>query len=40
VAGFVFALADGLTVRRLTEPELDMRKMTVLAVAAARAILG
>jgi AcrR family transcriptional regulator len=40
VAGVLFSLADGLTVRRLCEPDLDMKRMMVPAVAAARAILG
>jgi AcrR family transcriptional regulator len=40
VAGFLFALADGLTVRKLAEPDLDMKPVMGLAVAAARAILG
>ena len=40
VAGFVLALADGLTVRRLTEPEYDNPGMMAQAVAAARALLS
>jgi AcrR family transcriptional regulator len=40
VAGFLFALADGLTVRALTEPTLDMRPLMGAAVAAARGMLG
>jgi len=40
VAAFLFALADGLTVRRLSEPELDIAPVMEQAVAAARALLG
>jgi AcrR family transcriptional regulator len=40
VAGFLFALADGLTVRRLTEPDLELKGVMVAAVAAARALLS
>jgi hypothetical protein len=39
-AGFMLALADGLTVRLLSEPELDVRPMIELAVEAARALLS
>jgi AcrR family transcriptional regulator len=38
-AGFVLALADGLTVRLLSEPELDIAPLLELAVSAARALL-
>jgi AcrR family transcriptional regulator len=36
---FVFALADGITVRRLSEPDLDIGPVMEQAVAAARALL-
>jgi AcrR family transcriptional regulator len=39
-AGFVLALADGLTVRLLCEPELQIAPMLDLAVQAARALLS
>jgi AcrR family transcriptional regulator len=39
-AGFVLALADGLTVRLLCEPELQISPMLDLAVEAARALLS
>jgi AcrR family transcriptional regulator len=39
VATVLFALADGLTVRRLSEPELDLAPAIELAVKAARALL-
>jgi hypothetical protein len=38
-AGLLLALADGLTVRMLSEPELDVAPLMELAVAAARALL-
>jgi AcrR family transcriptional regulator len=40
VALFLFALADGLTVRSLSEPDLDVGPVMEHAVAAARALLG
>lgn len=40
VAGFLLALADGMAIRRLSEPELDMRPLMDQAVAAARALLA
>jgi AcrR family transcriptional regulator len=40
VAAFLFVLADGLTVRRLSEPEFDIWPAMEHAVAAARALLG
>jgi AcrR family transcriptional regulator len=40
VAGFLFALADGLAVRRLSEPDFDVRPLMDRAVAAARALLA
>jgi AcrR family transcriptional regulator len=40
VALFLFALADGLTVRTLSEPQLDVSPAMSQAVAAARALLG
>jgi AcrR family transcriptional regulator len=39
VATFLFALADGVAVRRLSEPELDIAPMSELVVAAGRAVL-
>ena len=39
-AAFLFALADGVTMRRLTEPELDITPLMSLAVAAARAVFA
>jgi AcrR family transcriptional regulator len=39
-ATFMVALADGLTVRRLSEPELDIAPLLEQAVNAARALLG
>ncbi len=40
VASFLFALADGVTIRRMGEPELDTRRLMDQAVAAARALLA
>ncbi len=40
VATFLFALADGVTVRRLSEPEFDIAPVVHQAVVAARAVLG
>jgi AcrR family transcriptional regulator len=40
VSTFLFALADGVTVRRLTEPEYDITPVMCEAVTAARALLG
>jgi len=40
VAAFLFALADGVTIRRLAEPELDVRPLMDQAVFAARALLA
>jgi hypothetical protein len=39
-AGLLMALADGLTVRMLSEPDLDIAPLMELAVSAARALLG
>ncbi len=39
-AGLLMALADGLTVRMLSEPELDIAPLMELAVAAARGLLA
>ena len=39
-AGFVLALADGLPVRLLSEPELDIAQLLNLAIEAARALLS
>jgi AcrR family transcriptional regulator len=38
-AALLIALADGLTVRMLSEPDLDMTPVMELAIAAARALL-
>ncbi|MGH2875333.1 MAG: TetR/AcrR family transcriptional regulator [Solirubrobacteraceae bacterium] len=40
VASLLLALADGVTIRRLAEPDLDVRPLMDRAVAAARALLG
>jgi AcrR family transcriptional regulator len=40
IAAFLFVLADGLTVRRLSEPEFDIAPVMAQAVVAARALLG
>jgi AcrR family transcriptional regulator len=39
-AMFLFALADGVIVRRLSEPELDIGPLTEQAIVAARAVLN
>jgi hypothetical protein len=39
-SAFLFALADGLLVRRLSEPELGIGPVMAQAVSAARAILS
>jgi AcrR family transcriptional regulator len=39
VASLLFALADGITIRRLTEPEFEIAAVMTLAAAAARAVL-
>ncbi len=40
LATFLFALADGITIRKLSEPELDIAPVLGQAVAAARAVLS
>lgn len=40
VASFLFALADGVTIRRLAEPDLDVQPLVDQAVIAARALLA
>ncbi len=40
VATFLLALADGVMVRRLSEPDLDARRLMDQAVTAARALLA
>lgn len=40
LAAFLFALADGVTVRRLSEPDFDIGPVMDQAVAAARALLS
>ncbi|MEA2160296.1 MAG: hypothetical protein QOD66_2676 [Solirubrobacteraceae bacterium] len=40
LATFLFALADGLTVRKLSEPELDIAPVVGQALAAVRAVLS
>jgi AcrR family transcriptional regulator len=40
VAAFLFVLADGIAVRRLSEPDFDIRPLMDKAVAAARALLS
>ncbi|HEY2260965.1 MAG TPA: TetR/AcrR family transcriptional regulator [Solirubrobacteraceae bacterium] len=39
IASFLFALADGVTIRRLSEPEFDVRRLMDQAVSSARALL-
>jgi AcrR family transcriptional regulator len=39
-AALLFVLADGITVRRLSEPELDIAPLMAQAVTAARALLA
>jgi AcrR family transcriptional regulator len=39
-AMFLFALADGVIVRRLSEPELDLGPLTEQGIIAARAVLS
>jgi AcrR family transcriptional regulator len=39
-AMFLFALADGIMVRRLSEPDLDIGPLTEQAIVAARALLS
>jgi len=39
-ATFLFALSDGVIVRRLSEPELDIGPLTEQAILAARAVLS
>jgi AcrR family transcriptional regulator len=39
-ASFVLALADGITIRLMSEPELDIGPLMTQSVAAARALLG
>lgn len=40
LAAFLFALADGITVRKLSEPEFDITPVIGQAITAARAVLG
>ncbi len=40
LATFLFALADGVTVRKLSEPDLDIAPVVGQAVAAVRAVLS
>lgn len=40
VASFLLALADGVMIRRLSEPALDVRRLMDQAVSAARALLA
>jgi AcrR family transcriptional regulator len=40
VAGVLFVLADGVVIRRFSEPELDMSPLMDQAIAAARALLA
>ncbi len=40
IATFLLALADGVMIRRMSEPELDVRRLMDQAVAAARALLA
>jgi AcrR family transcriptional regulator len=40
VAAFLIVLADGITVRRLGEPDMDLRPLMDKAVAAARPLIS
>jgi AcrR family transcriptional regulator len=40
VATFLFALADGITIRRLSEPQFDIAPIVEQAVVTVRAVLG
>lgn len=40
LATFLFALADGITIRKLSEPEIDIAPVVGQAVAAVRAVLN
>ena len=40
VAAFLFALADGITMRRLSEPDFDIEPLIEQAVGAARSLLS
>jgi AcrR family transcriptional regulator len=40
IATFLFALADGITIRRLSEPDFDIGPVMDQAVAAVRAVLS
>jgi AcrR family transcriptional regulator len=40
VASFLLVLADGVMIRRMSEPELDVRRLMDQAVTAARALLA
>jgi len=40
VAAFLFVLADGIMIRKLSEPDFDVRPLVDTAVAAARALLS
>ncbi len=40
VASFLLALADGVMIRRMSEPQLDVRRLMDQAVVAARALLA
>jgi AcrR family transcriptional regulator len=39
-ASFLLAIADGITLRVMTEPELDVAPLMAQSIAAARALLG
>ncbi len=40
MAAFLFALADGILIRRLSEPALDITALMIHSAAAARALLS
>jgi hypothetical protein len=40
IAAFLFVLADGILVRRLSEPDFDIEPLMDKSVAAARALLS
>jgi hypothetical protein len=39
-AGFLFGLADGMAIRRLSEPELSLEPLLAQAIGAARALVA
>ena len=39
-SGFLFALADGMAIRRLSEPELSLEPLLAQAIGSARALVA